>query len=135
MAVRTHPTLSLGLSARLTEAMALSPSSFCKSDELEDEGINSKTTSEGQQQSVLTEDTAEDKPLCLGYYAARSHSLERVGDTVPNTYETPPSLVGTLVSPKWSLESPPVSPVIPSPVATPAPAAELDEGALLEIRA
>ncbi|GJZ54218.1 hypothetical protein Tco_0609103 [Tanacetum coccineum] len=30
MAVRTQPTLSLGFSTRLTEAMALSPSSFCK---------------------------------------------------------------------------------------------------------
>nr|GEV62188.1 reverse transcriptase domain-containing protein [Tanacetum cinerariifolium] len=30
MAVRTQPTLSLGISARVTEAMALSPSSFCK---------------------------------------------------------------------------------------------------------
>ncbi|GJS44492.1 hypothetical protein Tco_0569535 [Tanacetum coccineum] len=121
MAVRTQPTLSPLLSAILTEAMALSPSSFCKrymssyetplsssspassptlplrkryrctskltvyinteSDELEDEGTHSKTTSEGQQQSVLTEDTAKDDPLGLGYYSARRHALERAGDT------------------------------------------------------
>ncbi|GJT19189.1 hypothetical protein Tco_0877895 [Tanacetum coccineum] len=30
MVVRTQPTLSPGISARVTEAMALSPSSFCK---------------------------------------------------------------------------------------------------------
>ncbi|GJZ63028.1 hypothetical protein Tco_0619449, partial [Tanacetum coccineum] len=87
---------------------------------------------------VLTEDTAEDEPLGLGYYAARRHALERAGtlcpipmrwDKVLDLHQTPPSLVGTLVSPEWSLESPPVSPVISSPVATPAPAAELDEGA------
>ncbi|GKA93568.1 hypothetical protein Tco_0815554, partial [Tanacetum coccineum] len=94
----------------------------------------------------LTEDTAEDEPWTLGYYAARRHALERAGDTVPNTYEVGQSSRSTPGHTHTSLrirtrredpmdESPPVSPVIPLPVATTAPAAELDEGALLEIEA
>ncbi|GKE72171.1 hypothetical protein Tco_1534212, partial [Tanacetum coccineum] len=80
MAVRTQPTLSLGISARVTEAMTLSPSSFRKryrgtseliedtevegteskteSEELEDEGPGSdreKAASKDQQQQALTE--------------------------------------------------------------------------------
>ncbi|GKE43859.1 hypothetical protein Tco_1471143, partial [Tanacetum coccineum] len=117
MALRTQPTLSPGLSARLAKAMALSPSSFrkrymssyetpssssspassptlplwkryrctskltiytnTKSDELEDEGTDSKTASEGQQQFVLTEDTAEDEPLGLG----QTHTSLRIRTT------------------------------------------------------
>ncbi|GJU85022.1 putative reverse transcriptase domain-containing protein [Tanacetum coccineum] len=49
--------------------------------------------------------------------------------------QTPPSPVRTPSSPDWFPESPPVSLIIPLPAATPAPAATLDEGDLLEIGA
>ncbi|GKA45113.1 hypothetical protein Tco_0737909 [Tanacetum coccineum] len=133
MAVRTQPTLSLGMSARIAEAAALSPSSFHKryrspyeipspsssptlhiqkryrgtselvedtedessdldaereglDDEghdlvdeghgLEDEGPGLKkeeeeAAPEGQQRTILTVDTATNKPLSLGYRALR----------------------------------------------------------------
>nr|GEZ54614.1 hypothetical protein [Tanacetum cinerariifolium] len=92
--VRTQPTLSPGISAGVTEAMALSPSLFRKrgievllildtetkgdeskaqgtiseSEESEDEGPGSKgeeAASEEKQQAVLVEDTATYKPLGL----------------------------------------------------------------------
>nr|GEV63710.1 retrovirus-related Pol polyprotein from transposon TNT 1-94 [Tanacetum cinerariifolium] len=47
--------------------------------------------------------------------------------------QTPPPPVGTPTSQEWFPESPPVSPIFPSPIATLAPAATLDEGDLLEI--
>nr|GEW40956.1 hypothetical protein [Tanacetum cinerariifolium] len=91
MAVHTQPTQSFGYSAKLTEVMTLSPSSFRKRGtseliadtetertESEDEDIKSEdqeTTSEGQQQQAIpAEDTAEDEPLGLGYTL---RSLER----------------------------------------------------------
>nr|GEV61120.1 hypothetical protein [Tanacetum cinerariifolium] len=49
--------------------------------------------------------------------------------------QSSPSLVGTPASLEWFPKSLPVSPVILSPVATPAPAATLDKGDLLEIGA
>ncbi|GJR00367.1 hypothetical protein Tco_0523351 [Tanacetum coccineum] len=103
MAVRTQPTLSLGMSARIEEAAALSPSSFHKryrssyktsspsssltlpirkryrEDEgpgLKDEGPGSEeeeATPEGQQHAVLVVDTDVDEPLGLGYGALRHH--------------------------------------------------------------
>ncbi|GJR13719.1 hypothetical protein Tco_0796371 [Tanacetum coccineum] len=105
MAVRTQPTLSPSYSAKLTEAMGQSPSSFCKryrgtskliedieieGTESKDEGTDSKdeeTTPEGQQLAIPTEDTAKDEPLGLGYRAAGRCALERSKDTVPSTYE------------------------------------------------
>nr|GEX77687.1 hypothetical protein [Tanacetum cinerariifolium] len=47
--------------------------------------------------------------------------------------QTLPSLVETPTSPEWFQESPLVSSIFPSLVATPAPAAVLDEGVLLEL--
>nr|GEX04652.1 hypothetical protein [Tanacetum cinerariifolium] len=167
MAVRTHPTLCPGYSAKLTEVMALSPSLFCKryrssydtlsssssltssltlpprkryrgtfkliadteteGTKSEDEGTDSEdeeTASEGQQQqAILAEDIAEDEPLGLGNRAAKHRALEQARDTVPSTFETSPSPVGTPTSPEWFLESLLVSPVIPLPVASPTPAA------------
>ncbi|GKB74934.1 hypothetical protein Tco_0936346 [Tanacetum coccineum] len=86
-------------------------------------------------ESDESEDEVEDEPLGLGHRVARRRAFERAGDTVPSTYETLPSPVGTPTSPEWFQESPPVSPIIPSPVATLAPAASLDDGDLLEIGA
>ncbi|GJS39570.1 hypothetical protein Tco_0564613 [Tanacetum coccineum] len=54
---------------------------------------------------------------------------------VRSPLQTPPSPVGTPTSPDWSPESPPVLLVFLSLVATLAPAAALDEDALLEIGA
>nr|GEY83964.1 hypothetical protein [Tanacetum cinerariifolium] len=87
----TRPTLSAGYSAKLTEAMTLSPSSFRKSTESEDEDTDSKdeeTAPEGQQQHViLVEDKAEDEPFGLGYRAARRRAFEQTRYIVPSTYE------------------------------------------------
>ncbi|GJS85091.1 hypothetical protein Tco_0751632 [Tanacetum coccineum] len=149
----SSPTLPLRKRYRCTSKLIVDTNT--ESDELEDEGTDSKTASEGQQQSVPTEDTAEDEPLGLGYDVARRHALERAGDTVPNTYEMGQSSRSTPVRhtssaftssdptiTSWDTSItrvvprvPPVSQVIPSPVATPAPTVELDEGALLEIGA
>ncbi|GJX17812.1 hypothetical protein Tco_0218644 [Tanacetum coccineum] len=158
MAVRTQPTLSPSYSARLTEAMTLLPSSFytdTESDESKDEDTDSEgeevASKDQQQQAVLAEDATEDEPLGLGNRAARHRTLERVGDTVPCTFEDgtvyvdiecdlPParspvqtlqSLVGTPVSPEWFPESSPVSLIVPSSVATLVPATALGEGDLL----
>nr|GEX79025.1 hypothetical protein [Tanacetum cinerariifolium]GEX79383.1 hypothetical protein [Tanacetum cinerariifolium] len=121
MVVRTQPTLSLGHSSKLTEAMKLSPFLFCKR-------------------------------------VARRRALERAGDIVPSTYEvgqssksTPDQQLETSIQTYASLDHtitswdtsitrvvprvPTVSPIIPSSVATQAPAAALDEDALLEIEA
>ncbi|GJX06036.1 hypothetical protein Tco_0193968 [Tanacetum coccineum] len=114
MVVRIYPTLSPGYSAKLTEAMTLSPSSFCKryqgtsepiadteteSDESEDEGTDSESEEDAskdqQQQAVKTEDIAADEPLGLGYRAARLRALERAEGTVPSTYEVGQSFGST----------------------------------------
>ncbi|GKA85390.1 hypothetical protein Tco_0807044 [Tanacetum coccineum] len=208
MAVYTQPTLSPRYSAKLTEPMALSPSSFRKryissyetpsslsspaslptftsrkryqgtskliedteieSDESEDKGTDSESeeaaSEDQQQQAVSAEDTVEDKPLGFGYGAARCRALERVRDTMPNTYKvgqsyrsTPDQQIASKIPTQTYarfpvvlhgrtqrtdtsitrvvLRVPSVSPVVPSPVATPALAAALDEGDLLEIEA
>ncbi|GJV73414.1 hypothetical protein Tco_1493409 [Tanacetum coccineum] len=90
MAMRTQPTLPPGFSARLTEAIALSPSSF-RSEELEDEGPDSEgyeAAPEGQQQQVTpVEVTTADRPLGLGYGAARRRALEIAEEITPSTFE------------------------------------------------
>ncbi|GJS83398.1 hypothetical protein Tco_0749939 [Tanacetum coccineum] len=198
--MRTPPTLSPGLSDRLTEAMDLSLSSFHKryrssyetpsssssptssptlplqkryrgtseliedteteGEKPKDEGTDSKseeaTSKDQHQQAVPAEDKIEDVPLGLRYGAARHRALEQVMDTAPSTSEdpkdgtiyrdiecdipsvrspvqTPPSPAGTPASPDWSLDPLSDSPLIPSPLATPVPAAALNEGDLLEI--
>ncbi|GKD25098.1 hypothetical protein Tco_1231312 [Tanacetum coccineum] len=104
MVVHTQPALSPGLSARVIEAMVLSPPSFpdteTESDESKDEGTDSESreaTSEDQQhQAVRAKDTAEDEPLGLGYGAAKRRALELAEGTMPSTYEV-----------KWSFRSTP----------------------------
>nr|GEU57264.1 hypothetical protein [Tanacetum cinerariifolium] len=109
MAVRTQPTISSGMSARIAEATGLSPFSFRKSegDELgeednkEDESLDADDEREGQylddegedlddesqQQAVLVIDTVMSEPLGLGYGAARSRALESIEEIAPSTYE------------------------------------------------
>ncbi|GJQ98827.1 hypothetical protein Tco_0521812 [Tanacetum coccineum] len=136
--------------------MALSPSSFRKrgtSEPMADTETES-TESEDEDTDSKDEETAPKAIRC---------ALEQARDIVPSTYdvgqgsgstpdqqleiagETPtqtyaraslaPSSVGTPTSLEWSLNSPLVSPVIPSPVASPAPTTTLDKDVLLEIRA
>ncbi|GKE29227.1 hypothetical protein Tco_1444611, partial [Tanacetum coccineum] len=116
MAVRTQPTLSPSISARVTEAMALSPSSFHKryissyetpsssaspassltlpirkSEESEEKGPGSESEEaafeEQQQQSVLVKYTAADEPLGLGYGAARRRVLELEDGPTSSTFK------------------------------------------------
>ncbi|GJR21337.1 retrovirus-related pol polyprotein from transposon TNT 1-94 [Tanacetum coccineum] len=109
MAVRTQLTLSPGMSARIAEAAALSPSSFCKryrsscetssssSPTLpvrkryrEDEGLGlegEEAAPEGQQQAVLVVGTVMSEPLGLGYGTARRRALESMEEIAPSTYE------------------------------------------------
>ncbi|GJQ99784.1 hypothetical protein Tco_0522769 [Tanacetum coccineum] len=221
MVVRTKPTLSPGYSAKLTKAMALSPSSFRKrykssyktpsssslassstlplrkrykgTYELMEDKETESTESGDEGTDLEDEETAPEGQQ----QAARHHALKRARDTVPSTYEvgqgsestpdqqletageiptqtharllihitwedsydgtiyrdiecnlppvrspiraspapvrTPSSSFRTTASPEWSLESLSVSQVIPSPIASLAPAAALDEDVLLEI--
>ncbi|GJV15447.1 hypothetical protein Tco_1360770 [Tanacetum coccineum] len=117
MAVRTQPTLSPGFSTRLTEAMALSPSSFRKryrssyetpfhhlhqhhlrsflygrgSEESEDEGPDSEgeeaAPERQQQRAAPVEVTTADRPLGLGYGAARRRALKIAEEIAPSTFE------------------------------------------------
>ncbi|GJV55103.1 hypothetical protein Tco_1456108 [Tanacetum coccineum] len=116
MVVCTQPTVSSGISARVTEVMALSPSLFSKryrssyetpsssaspASSLtlpirkryrEDEGPDSESkeaASKGQQQrAVPVENTATDEPLGLGYRAARPRVLELAEGPTPMTTPT-----------------------------------------------
>ncbi|GJW31726.1 hypothetical protein Tco_0051758 [Tanacetum coccineum] len=123
MAMRTQPTLSPGMSFRIAEATALSPSSFRKryrssyetpspsssltlpirkryrgTSELDGgPGSEEEAVPEGQQQAFPTEDTAVDKPLGLGYGALRHHELVVGEGEMPSTFE--PTLV-TWVDPE-----------------------------------
>ncbi|GKB85905.1 hypothetical protein Tco_0958177 [Tanacetum coccineum] len=110
MVVRTQPAMSPGLSARVTEAMTLSPLSFRKryrspydmpspSSSLtlpiqktyrEEEGPGSEeeeAAPEGQQQAVPVVDTAADEPLGLGYVALRRCELALGEGSMPSTFE------------------------------------------------
>ncbi|GKC62284.1 hypothetical protein Tco_1094882, partial [Tanacetum coccineum] len=102
MAVRTQPTLLPNISTRVTEAMALSLSSFhsyteeaegtgSKSEESEEKGPGSESEEaafeEQQQQSVLVKYTAADEPLGLGYGAARRRVLELADGPTSSTFK------------------------------------------------
>ncbi|GKC45726.1 hypothetical protein Tco_1063448, partial [Tanacetum coccineum] len=108
MVVRTQPTLSPGISARVIEVMTLSLSSFLKRYRSSYETPSSSSSpassptlpsrksseseeaaSEGQQQAVPDEDITVDEPLGLGYEAARHRALELAECTMPSTYEDP----------------------------------------------
>ncbi|GJW00833.1 hypothetical protein Tco_1556084 [Tanacetum coccineum] len=125
-----------------------------ESEESKDEGPGSKSkeaASKGQQQqAVPIEETAADKPLGLGYGAARRRVLELVKGHVPSTYEddtvyidiefdAPPVCAPfqTPTLPDGSSGSLPVSPAsLSSPVAslvtTPAATITVDKDEFLE---
>nr|GEW50360.1 hypothetical protein [Tanacetum cinerariifolium] len=156
MAVRTQPTLSPGLLARLTEAMARSPLFFrkryrgtskliadtdTKSKDSKNEGTNSESeevASKDRKPLVPIESTTADEPLGLGYGTARRRDLELAEDTTHSTFEVGQSSRSirdkqTPTSPEWSFGSLPVSPAsltvpspIPSPVTTPAATIAVD---------
>ncbi|GJW34132.1 hypothetical protein Tco_0054164 [Tanacetum coccineum] len=149
MVVRTQPALSPGLSARVTEAMALSLPLFRKSrhrvesEDSEAEGTDLESgevaLEDQQQQAVQAKDTIEDEPLGLGYGAARRRALELAEGTMPSTYEVGQSSRSTpyqhIVDESPTPRLPIHSPVIPSPVASPVPVAAVDEDDFLEIGA
>ncbi|GJS71446.1 hypothetical protein Tco_0704287 [Tanacetum coccineum] len=136
MAVCTQPTLSSGMSARIAETAALSPSSFHKryrssyetsssssSSTLlgfEDEGLGfeEEVALGGQQQAVPVVDTAVSEPLGLGYGAARRRALESVEEIAP-------------ISPSSHI----VPSLIASPVATPTATISVDEDQFIEVGA
>ncbi|GJQ91657.1 hypothetical protein Tco_0002796 [Tanacetum coccineum] len=109
IAVRTQPTLSSGMSARIAEATTLSPSSFHKRyrssyetpspsssptlpirkryrstsklvEDTEDESLDSDT-------EIPVVDTTADEPLGLGYGALRHRELALGEGSVPSTFE------------------------------------------------
>ncbi|GJS50246.1 hypothetical protein Tco_0600367 [Tanacetum coccineum] len=163
MAVRTQPTLSPGFSAKLIEAMALSPLSFCKryrsfyetpsssaspapsltlpipkryrgtsEPMLDIETEDDKSKAEGAGSGTPVEVTIADRPLGLGYSAARRHSLEIAEEITPSTFE-----IAEEITPGWS--SGLASLTVPSPVAllktTPAATIVVDEDEFLEVGA
>ncbi|GKB29585.1 hypothetical protein Tco_0868986 [Tanacetum coccineum] len=113
MVVRTQPTLSPGMSARIAETTALSPSSFRKRYRSSYETSSSSSLTlpgrkryrglkdagfgleeEEADQAVLVVETALSKfipppphPLRLGYGALRRHELAVEEDQVPSTFE------------------------------------------------
>nr|GEZ14520.1 hypothetical protein [Tanacetum cinerariifolium] len=95
MIVRTQPTLSPGMSARIAKAAALSLSSFRKSeeDELgeedteEDEEDESLNADDERVRAVSVVDAAMSEPLGLGYGAAMRRTLELIEEIAPSTYE------------------------------------------------
>ncbi|GJY91714.1 hypothetical protein Tco_0507496 [Tanacetum coccineum] len=148
MVVRTQPALSPGLSARVTEAMALSPSSFpdtkTESDESEDEGTNSESreaaSEDQQQQAVQAKDIAEDEPLGLGYGAAKRRALGLAEGTMPSTYEVKRSFRSTpdqQIANETPIPRLPIHTIWEDPkdVASPVPVAAVDEDDFLEIGA
>ncbi|GJR87333.1 hypothetical protein Tco_0211344 [Tanacetum coccineum] len=92
MAMRTQPTMSLGFSARVTEAMTLSPLSFRKRYGSSYETPSSSASPTSSDPSFIKEvvpikDTAADEPLGLGYGATRRHALELAEGHVPGTFK------------------------------------------------
>ncbi|GJX14141.1 hypothetical protein Tco_0205899 [Tanacetum coccineum] len=107
MAVRTQPVMSPGLSARVTEAMTLSPLSFRKryrsSYEMQSPSSSltipiqktylgtselvEDTKDENSDSDTKGEDTAADEPLGLGYVALRRCELALGEGSMPSTFE------------------------------------------------
>nr|GEV26272.1 reverse transcriptase domain-containing protein [Tanacetum cinerariifolium] len=157
MAVRTKPTLSSGMSARIVKAVALSPSSFRKRYRSSYEtpspsssltlpirrGIREEEAApEGQQQAFLVVDTTANKPSGLGYGALKRHPMDSTSYT-DILIDVPPVRVHvqTPPLPKWSFGSLLVSPSFlagPTPVAslmtTPATIIAVDRDEFLEVR-
>ncbi|GKD88807.1 hypothetical protein Tco_1364314, partial [Tanacetum coccineum] len=120
MAVRTQPAMPPSLSARVTEAMTLSPSSFrkrymssyetpspsptlaspqtlplWKRTRVPAHREREETAPGDQQQPAPVEDTVMDEPLGLGFGAARRRTLELAEDATPSTFEIGDSIVYT----------------------------------------
>nr|GEV92652.1 hypothetical protein [Tanacetum cinerariifolium] len=101
MTVRTQPTLSPGYSAKLTEAMTLSPLSFHKRYKSSYETPSSSASPassptlpirkryQGTFELILETKTEgpQMRLLGLGYRAARRHALELAKDRAPSTFE------------------------------------------------
>ncbi|GJW30196.1 hypothetical protein Tco_0047071 [Tanacetum coccineum] len=86
MAVRTQPTLSPGMLARIAKATALSLSSFHKieGDELGKEDEEDESSDADDKRERVR---AVSEPLGLGYEAARRRALESTEEISPSTYE------------------------------------------------
>ncbi|GJR80273.1 hypothetical protein Tco_0151058 [Tanacetum coccineum] len=122
MAVHTQPTMSPGLPIRVTEAMTLSPSSFCK-------------------RSVPDQQVVDETPTHRIH--VRTIWIDPEDDTVYLDIEIDPlsrAPVQTSASPEWSSGSLPVSPAsmtVPSPIAllvtTPTSTIAVDEDEFLEV--
>ncbi|GJZ66466.1 hypothetical protein Tco_0623162 [Tanacetum coccineum] len=90
MAVHTQPTLSPGMSARIAEAAALSPSSFRKRYRSPYEipsPPSSPTLPIRKRYRVLAEDTVVDEPLGLSYGALRRRELVVREGEMPSMFE------------------------------------------------
>nr|GEZ24129.1 hypothetical protein [Tanacetum cinerariifolium] len=119
MVVRTRPTLSPGMLARIAKATALSLSSLrkryrssyktpspsssltlpiqrCTRDDCPSLEEAEEAVPEGQQQVVSVVDTTVDEPLGLGYEALRRHVLVLGEGLVPSTFERLDALPPTL---------------------------------------
>ncbi|GKE74289.1 hypothetical protein Tco_1536330, partial [Tanacetum coccineum] len=151
MVVLTQPTLSPNISARVTEAMALSPSSFYK------RYISSYETPSSSA-SPASSLTLPIQKRVRGYGAARLRALELAEGPAPSTFEDlvdvtvytdiksvmplVRALIQTPTSPEWSSNSLLVSPaslIVPSPVAspetTPSTTITVEEDEFLEVGA
>nr|GEZ46220.1 hypothetical protein [Tanacetum cinerariifolium] len=137
MAVRTQLTLSPGMSARIAEAAALSPSSFSKRyrssykipspsssltlpiqkryrgtlEPVEDTNDESSDSDAERDSSEVVPvlDTAMSEPLGLGYEALRRHELALGEGSVPSTFEIlrMEKFTPTYVPPATHVETPP----------------------------
>ncbi|GJS52405.1 uncharacterized protein Tco_0625767 [Tanacetum coccineum] len=92
MVMHIQPTLSPGFSARLTETMALSPSSFHKRYRSSYETPSSSASPIPSltlpiRKSLENEESEDEKALGLGYGEARSRALEIAGEIAPSTFE------------------------------------------------
>ncbi|GKB52767.1 hypothetical protein Tco_0903520, partial [Tanacetum coccineum] len=124
-----HTQLAMppGLSARVTNAMTLSPSSFQR-EELKDEGPNSEgeeAAPEGQQhQAASIEVTTIDRPLGIRYGVARRRALELAKEVADETPTPRIPARTTWIDPQDALQ-----------VTTPAATIIVDEDEFLEVGA
>ncbi|GJY19240.1 hypothetical protein Tco_0390731 [Tanacetum coccineum] len=137
IAVRTHPTLSSGILARVTEAMTLSPLSFRKryrgtfkpivdteteGDELEDKGTDSES------------EELEDEGLGSGSDEVASKDQSTPDQQIAD--ETPTPRLHVCITWEDPKDDPLLeAPILPSPVATPVSDRTVNEGYLAELRA
>nr|GEU42321.1 hypothetical protein [Tanacetum cinerariifolium] len=133
MAVRTQPTLSPGMSVRIAEATALSPSSFCKR---ESQGLDDEGYGLGDEDHGLDDGSQGLEDEGLGLEEEEAVLKERQGAERVSAFRQPTivtwvdpeddrvyidipacvplyAFVQTPPSPEWSLRSLPVSPSSP----------------------